>query len=327
MKNDVLSNEEIAALVEAARQGNVRPTEEAPAPRRRAKRVRDIDFSRPNKFAIDQLRRLERAHEACCRTIGSRLSTELLTPVELDVLEIDQLTWSLATNQIPQPSVCGVIECRPLGTQVLLTAELGLMLRLVERLLGSTASTKTRPRELTEIEAALVSRMFNALLEHLSATWAELVETTMELRQIESQLANVNLAPPSEPTLMLTMEVRLDGTSSTIALVVPHRSVESVLGKLSASQYGDTVIEPGAVEAMRASVAAVNVEIRAEVAATELTLEDVLALTPGDVLRFGVPAADGVRLYAGRVPAHRAQPGRNGNNRAVQVIGRLGEAT
>ena len=326
MKNDVLSNEEVAALVEAARQGNVTPTEEAPAPRRRAKRVRDIDFSRPNKFAADQLRRLERAHEACCRTIGSRLSTELLTPVELDVLEIDQLTWSLATNQIPQPSVCGVIECRPLGTQVLLTAELGLMLRLVERLLGSTGSTKTRPRELTEIETALVSRMFNALLEHLSATWAELVETTMELRQIESQLANVNLAPPSEPTLMLTMEVRLDGTSSTIALVVPHRSVESVLGKLSASQYGDTVIEPGAVEAMRASVAAVNVEIRAEVAATEVTLEDVLALAPGDVLRFGVPAADGVRLYAGRVPAHRAQPGRNGNNRAVQVIGRLGEA-
>jgi flagellar motor switch protein FliM len=200
------------------------------------------------------------------------------------------------------------------------------MLRLVERLLGSTSSTKTRPRELTEIEAALVSRVFNALLEHLSETWAELVDTTMELRAIETQLANVNLAPPSEPTLMLTMEVRLDGTSSTIALVIPHRSVEPVLGRLSASHYGDTAIEPEAVEAMRASVAAVNVEIRAEVAATDLTLDEVLALGPGDVLRFGVPAADGVRLFAGRVPAHRAQPGRNGNNRAVQVIGRLGDA-
>jgi len=148
----------------------------------------------------------------------------------------------------------------------------------------------------------------------------------MELRAIETQLANVNLAPPSEPTLMLTMEVRLDGTSSTIALVIPHRSVEPVLGRLSASHYGDTAIEPEAVEAMRASVAAVNVEIRAEVAATDLTLDEVLALGPGDVLRFGVPAADGVRLFAGRVPAHRAQPGRNGNNRAVQVIGRLGDA-
>ena len=253
------------------------------------------------------------------------LSTELLTPVELDVLGVDQLTWSSAMNQIPQPSVCGVLECAPLGSQVLISAELGLMLRLVERLLGSTGSTKARPRELTEIETALVRRVFTTLVEQLSVTWGELADVTMQLRELESQLANVNLAPPSEPTLMLNMEVRLDKTSSTIALVIPHRSVEQVLHKFSASQYGEPVIEPGAVTAMRAGIASVAVEIRAEVASTELTVDEVLALQPGQVLRFGVPAAGGVRLYAGRVPAHRAQPGRNGNHRAVQVIGRLGD--
>ena len=75
--NDVLSNEQVAALVEAATPGQRQPADDAPTPRRRAKRVRDIDFSRPNKFAIDQLRRLERAHEACCRTSrhGSRPSS------------------------------------------------------------------------------------------------------------------------------------------------------------------------------------------------------------------------------------------------------------
>ncbi len=323
--NDVLSNDQVAALVEAARQGNV-PSDEPAVPKRRAPRVREVDFSRPSKFAADQLRRLERAHEASCRTISQRLSTELLTPVELEVIGVDQLTWSSATNQIPQPSVFGVLECTPLGTQVLMSAELGLMLRLVERLLGSTASTKARPRDLTEIETALVSRVFTTIVEHLSTTWSELFDVKMALRGIESQIANVGLAPPSEPTLMLSMEVRLDKTSSTIALVIPHRSVESVLPRLSASQYGDTIVEPGASEAMRAGLAAVEVEIRAEVAATDLTLEEVLSLEPGQVLRFGVPASQGVRLFAGKVPAHRAQPGRNGNYRAVQVIGRLGEA-
>jgi flagellar motor switch protein FliM len=287
--------------------------------------VRDIDFSRPSKFAIDQQRRLERAHEAFCRTASTRFSTELLTPVELDVLGIDQLTWSTATGQIPQPSVCAVIECHPIDTQVLMSAELGLMLRLVERLMGATSSTKARPRDLTEIETALVRRVFTTLLEQLTVTWQELADVTLGLRELESQLANVNLAPPSEPTLMLTMEVKLDRTSSSIALVIPHRAVEPVLGRLSASQYGDPVVEPGAADAMRESLAAVEVEMRAEVASTDLTLAEVLALEPGQLLRFGVPAARGVRLYAGRVPAHRAQPGRNGNHRAVQVIGRIGE--
>ena len=126
---------------------------------------------------------------------------------------------------------------------------------------------------------------------------------------------------------MLTMEVQIDETSSTMALVVPHRSIEAVLRRLSASQYGDTVVEPGATEAMRAGARRRQRRDPGRGRSPPSSpLDEVLALQPGDVLRFGVPAANGVRLFAGHVPAHRAQPGRNGNYRAVQVIGRLGEA-
>jgi flagellar motor switch protein FliM len=315
-----LSNDQVAALVEAAKQGQTGPAE--PAHKRRARRVRDIDFSRPSKFAQDQQRRLERAHESFCRTAGQRLSTELLTPIELEVLSLDQLTWSTAIGQIPQPSICATIECRPLGTQVLMTAELSLMLRLAERLMGGTSATHVKPRELTEIEIALVRRVFDTLLEQLAATWGELAGITTHLLGIESQIANVNLAPPSEPTLMLTIEVRVDGSSSTMALVLPHRSVEPALEHLSGSQFGEVAIDAESRVAVRSGVASVDVELRAEVASRQIPVDEMLALQPGDVLRFRVPAADGVTLYAGQVPAHRAQPGRNGNWRAVQVVGR-----
>ena len=137
-------------------------------------------------------------------------------------------TWSSSIGQIPQPSICATIECRPLGTHVLLTAELALLLRLAERLMGGTSATVVKPRELTEIETALVRRVFDTLLDQLSVTWAEMAGQTTHLVGIESQIANVNLAPPSEPTLMLTIEARIDGSSSTMSLVVPHRAVEPV---------------------------------------------------------------------------------------------------
>ena len=323
--SDVLSNDQVAALVEAAKLGQA-GTPEPAAPRRRARRVRDIDFSRPSKFAQDQQRRLGRAHEGFCRTASQRLSTELLTLIELEVLSIDQLTWSSAVAQIPQPSICAMIECRPLGTQILMSAELALMLRLVERLLGGASNMVMKPRELTEIEVALVQRVFSTLLEQLSVTWGELAGVSMSLLGLESQIANINLAPPSEPTLMLTVEVKLDRTSSTISLVLPYRSVEPVLPQLSAGQYGEAEVDGAAQRAVRTSLAAVDVEIRAEVASRQMPVDEMLALRPGDILRFRVPAADGVTLCAGHVPAHRAQPGRNGNWRAVQVIGRMEEA-
>jgi flagellar motor switch protein FliM len=211
-----------------------------------------------------------------------------------------------------------------LGTQILMSTELGLVLRLIERLLGGPGTGKVRPRELTEIEMAIVRRVFATLLEQLTLTWEELVGVRFELIELESQISTIHLAPPSEPSLVLAMEVKLDGTSSTISLICPHRSIEPVLGKLSGSQYGEAATDPESAAAVRTGIAGVEVEVRAEVASRNAPIQEVLALRPGDILRFGTPAAEGVKLYAGHVPAHRARPGRNGNRRAIQIVEQLG---
>jgi flagellar motor switch protein FliM len=324
MSEAILSEEQIAALVAAAQQGQAPAAAGADAgPKRRPRRVREIDFSRPNKFPQDQQRRLERAHELFCRTAAGRLSAELLMPVEIEVLGVDQLTWSSATGQIPHPSICAILTGRPIDTQVLLTAELPLVLRMVERMLGGTGTTRPQQRDLTEIELSLVRRIYATLLGPLSATWEELAGVTLELQDIEAQMANANLAPPSEPTLLLTMEVRIGQGSQTLSLVIPHRSIEPVADALSAGQYGEADVDPAAADALQAGLAEVDVEVRAEVASRTMSVGDVLALGPGDVIRFGVPASAGVTVFAGHVPAHRAQAGRNGRRRAVQILDRL----
>jgi flagellar motor switch protein FliM len=66
--------------------------------------------------------------------------------------------------------------------------------------------------------------------------------------------------------------------------------------------------------------------VRAEVAAVEMPIEQVLALREGDVLRLNAPAEAGVTLYADKVPVQQGKPGRSGSRRAVQVTGRTGGA-
>ena len=322
MKEGVLSDEQIAALVAAAQGGEA--IDKRPEPRqRRGRRVREIDFSRPNKFPQDQQRRLERAHDAFCRTVSTRLSAELLTPIELEVIAVDQLTWSSAVAQVPSASIAAVVSMQPIDTQLLMTCELPLMMRLVERLLGGTAMARPPLRELTEIESALARRLLVGWLTQLSATWEELADVQLALHTLEPQLANVNLAPPSEPTLTLTIEAKVNGTSSTISLVIPWRSIEPVQPRLQAGQYGEAQVDATSADALRAGLAGVDVEIRAEIASRSMSVDEVLALTPGSILRFGVPADAGVTLFTGHVPAHRGRPGRNGNRRAVQVLERL----
>ncbi len=322
---EILSEDQIEALVARARGGENLDKQAAPKARR-PRRVREIDFSRPNKFTTEQQRRIERSHEAFCRTLSTQLSAELRTPVELEVLNVAQHTWSSGLADIPQPSIFGVVEAQPLGTRLLVAIELHAVLRLLVRLLGGPGTGRIHARDLTEIELVLTRRVFNSLLAQLTVTWNELLGLDLQLLALESSLQSVQLAPPSEPSLAVTIEQRSEGGSSTITIIVPHRSIEGALDNIATGHYGELEAgepDPVAAAAVRASLADVGVEIRAEVASVELPVEDVLAIAPGDIVRLKAPAAAGVTLYADSVPVHRARPGRSGKWRAVEVIERL----
>jgi flagellar motor switch protein FliM len=321
----MLSNEQAAALVAAAREGQVGPRGPE-VPQRRGRRVRTIDFSRPAKLTQEQQRRFERAHEPFCRAAAVRLSAQLRTPIEFDVINGDQLTWSSALAGIPGPSVFAVIEVSPMGTTLLLSAELDLVMRLVERLLGGNSDGRPSGREPTEIELALARRLLGVLVEQLSLTWQELVGVQLQLTDIELQASNVQLAQPSEPTVALTIEVRLAGGSSTLSLVVPYRTLEPVMDRLPGahrSTAGELGRGPENERSLRSTIATVEVELRAEIGAIEMTIDEVLAVGPGTVVRFGVPASAGALLCAGDTPIRRVQPGLNGGRRAVEVVGSL----
>ena len=161
-------------------------------------------------------------------------------------------------------------------------------------------------------------RFFSALTEELSLVWEELSRSELALLRLDTQPESANVASASEPTLALVMEGRLDRMSTTVVLLVPYRSAGSFVNSFGGDGEGEAR-DPRIGEAVDAALRTVSVPVRAEVAATSLTLDQVLALRPGDTLNFMTPAADGITLMADKVPVHRAQPGRCGRWRAVQI--------
>jgi flagellar motor switch protein FliM len=63
--------------------------------------------------------------------------------------------------------------------------------------------------------------------------------------------------------------------------------------------------------------------VRAELGAVDLRIEDVLGLRVGDVIRLGVPAEEGARLFAGPAETYQVFPGSFRRQLAVQVQEKL----
>jgi flagellar motor switch protein FliM len=320
-----LTPEQIAALVEAAKQGELQ--DDAPAQaQRRSPRLRTVNFARPTKFTSDQERRLGRSLESFCRTASTRLTAELRVPIELEVIAATQLTWSTAQSQLPANSVCGVLAINPIDTRMLMTAELSFVLCALEALLGAAPDHAPKERRLTEIDWALSRRLFQTMLGQLSLIWHDVADVELALGTLEGTTENAQVAPFSEPTLSLTVEARIARTSSTLSLLVPYCAIAPVAAAFSQRDgAGPASEDADAGEAVDAALRGVEITMRAEVSDTRMSIEDVLGLKPGDVLRLDGQAANGITLYADQVPVHRARPGRSGLKRAAQVLGPVEE--
>jgi len=316
-----LTPEQIAALVEAAKQGDLQ--NEAPTQaQRRAPRLRTVNFARPTKFTSDQERRIGRSLESFCRTASTRLSAELRVPIELEVIASTQLTWSTAQAQLPSNSVCAVLEINPIDTRMLMSAELSFVLCALEALLGAAPDHAPKDRRLTEIDWALSRRLFQTMLGQLSLIWNDVADVELSLGGLEGTTENAQVAPFSEPTLSLTVEARIARTSSTLSLLVPYCAIAPVAAAFSQRDGAGPVTEdPATGDAVDAALRGVEITMRAEVSETHMSVEDVLALRPGDVLTFDGQATSGITLFADQVPVHRARPGRSGLKRAAQIIG------
>jgi flagellar motor switch protein FliM len=309
--------ERIAEIVAAAREGRA-PEDDARG--HRAPKVRRVDWQRPNKFSAEHVRRLRRAHMSFCQTAGTRMSAELRLPLEMEVIDTTQLTWGAAQASLPGAGISAAIDMPDGGLPVLFTAELPLMTSMIERHLGgSPADGRARERKLTDVDLRIARHVFTSLTSQLGHAWAEVVHGPLELSSVDLHPGLSHVAPASEPTLVLTSEVRLAGASHTLSLLIPWRAMERFSDRLSAP---DLLLEDpeAAARAMHGAMAEVAVEVRVEAGSFELPLEQVLSLRPGDVIPLDQAPGGAVRLLADDVEVGFARPGRSGTRRAVQII-------
>jgi len=278
--------------------GDAPPAANAPTPA--SPSVRTLDFSQPTKFSSDQQRRISRALESFCQTATARLSAELRTPLEFEVAESAQLAWLMAQRTLPGSSLSALLEVAPSGTRMLLVGDLSFVL-------------------MSEIDWVLIRRLFGAIVAQLSVAWQDLGHLQLSVGDIEQQSEAIQIASVSEPTLMFRIVTRFGASEGSLSLLIPWLAIESVADELSGHDTRAAEDDIDSAMAMEKALSGASVTLRAEVGGARLSVEEVLALRPGSVVEFGVPAENGVSVFIEDRLVARARPGRHGGRRAVRI--------
>ena len=256
--------------------------------------VQVYDFRRPERVGKEQTRALATLHDAFARNFGASLSGFLRTIVEVSVSHIEQLTYSEFIHSLPNPTCFNLLGSEHLDGQLCLEMSPLIVYPIIDRLLGgSNAELFIPQRPLTQIEQRLIQRVTDRATHHLGEAWSQLVPTKFDIDGFESNPQLVQIVPPNETVVVVGFEIKLGHRAGTMSLCVPYAAMEPMMSRVNQQSWLTYEKKKQGSDAdlkrLRGGLEAAAVELRATLARTNITLSELLALQPGDVITTEKP--------------------------------------
>ena len=291
--------------------------------RRRPVTVTPYDFRRPVKLSRDNARQLQIAFETFARQASIVMTSALRTVCQVDLVSLDQQTYMEYVESLGDSTHMTVFSVEPLQQSAVLEMPLTVAMRCVDHLLGGPGSAEQPERPLSDLEAAVVTGLFERLVAEIRYAFLSLVALEPKLLGVEysPQLAQVANAPDAMIVARFTLREGDVEDPLTVCM-----SFTGLLPFLSEAGSGGPAGERERRAREEASVRLaqgfqeVPVEVAVRFRGTVADPLELSRLGVGDVVRLTHPAQAPLDVTAADVVFAHATPGSRGRRLAALVV-------
>ncbi len=280
-----------------------------------------FDFRRPDRIPKSQVRAIHLLHDTFVRNLVSSLSAYLRSYLMVNLVSVEQLSYSEFLDGLPSPTCIVSLGLSPYDGNGVLELNPSLVFPIIEMLLGGTGKSSANiQRDITEIEQRLLDGLFRIILQDLREAWKTVtaVDFTIESMETEPQLLHV--LAPNEAVVSIGIEMRIGETVGMMNIALPSIVIKMMRQKFdqqwSVRKTHASENEQGRIlRVLRQS----RLGIEARMEGPTLAIADLLNLKVGHLLNFEFSVerpieilVNGVRKYTGHVVS-------TGKKRACQV--------
>jgi len=316
----MLSQEEIDALVSEL----ATPQQHVPDVRK----VKSFDFrvnKRLDKFGTNQLQTLRTLHDNFTRLLNNSLSVYLRTRVEATVMSIDQISYGDFVSSIGTPSILSIFSMDPLPGSGMAQIDLNLVFSVIDRLLGGPGWYPQKLRDLTDIERTLMQRFMARMLNSYRESWNYLLTLSLKIEALDSNPQFIpRIIPLDQIVAYVTCELKVGDMSGEMNFCLPYAVLQSVGPQLSDFQWSPSIVAGRGVTEEDIAQLARNVErapvdVKVELGRTVVSLRDLIALQPGDLVLFEKSVDEPLTATVNEREKFEVFPGVNRDRLAVRV--------
>jgi flagellar motor switch protein FliM len=292
------------------------------AERAGSKRAALFDFRRPDRIAKSQLRAIHQLHDNFVRNLVSSLSAYLRSYLIINLVSVEQLSYSEFLECLPSPTCIASLSLKPYDGNAVLELNSSLIFPILEILLGGDGKLQfSAQREITEIEQVLLDGLFRLILRDLREAWKFVTQIDFAIDTIETEPQFLQILAPTEAVVAVAIEIRIGDSIGMMNIAMP-----SIIIKMMRQKFDQQWLLRKAAstdsEQQRVMRLIQSAELPSEVqlSGPRLLLRDLIGLEEGDVLGLEFPVTRPLDLLLSGTTKYRGEIVHRGNRVAFRVL-------
>ena len=277
---NVLSQNEVNALLSAINQGGVEESQESAD-------AKPYDLTANDRIVRGRMPALDMINERLARMLKASLSTVFRKNFEAAYGSTEMIKYSEFIASVSVPACLSLFRAPPLKGTCLVSIEASLIFGLVDQIFGGTGATcAIEGREFSSIEIRLIKQVVELVLEELAQAWAPLVQTSMSLVRTEINPQFATIASPTDMVVKQTLNIELEGASKgLISVVMPYAAIERFRQKLSSALRTDGEGDDNTwSDSIYQLLQTIDVDFCTTLGMGQLTLRELMKLKVGDTV-------------------------------------------
>ncbi len=311
MSESFLSQEEVDALLEGVTGESQKQVEQAA----QKGEVRPYDMSSQERIVRGRMPTMEIVNERFARNLRLGLFNFIRRTPEVSIGSISVQRFGAFLRELAVPTNFNIVAVRPLRGNGLIVCEPSLIFGVIDTLYGGTGKFQTRieGRDFSATEHRVIGRLVQVITEEYKKAWKGIYPIELEFQRSEMQPQFANVATPSEVVISTSFQLEIGEIAGSIHFCMPYATLEPIRDVLYSSTQGDSIeVDRRWVNLLTREIQAVDVTVVAELARTQTTVEQLLAMKPGDFIELDrepriQATVDGVPLFECHYGTHNAK--------------------
>ena len=316
MNQQILSQDEVDALLQGIT-GESQKLEQEDVPK---EGIRDYNLAQQERIVRGRMPTMEIINERFARNIRIGLFNFIRKSPEVSVGGIKVQKYSAFLREIVVPTNFNIMAVRPLRGSGLIVCEPTLVFAVIDALFGGAGKFHTRieGRDFSATEQRIIRRLVDVITEEYKKSWHGIYPVELDYQRSEMQPQFATVATPSEIVVCCSFTLEIGDTSGTIHICIPYATLEPIRDILFSSIQGDSA-EPDRrwVKLLTQQIQSAEVELVAELGHAPATVEQLLALKPGDFIELDLEKI--IQAKVDGVPVFECYYGTSDNKYALRV--------